>query len=131
MILSRISCLIPHYIREPRGEGRKRKDEGAGGRGGGREGKDKRKEGGRAIGRGGEEEREGGRVGKKEGGRTEGIMEGCREGGIRNREHLGSSGGLLKALVGSGEFWKNSEKGRKGRRRRGGPISGSLAACGP
>ena len=90
-----------------------------------------RKEGGRAIGRGGEEEREGGRVGKKEGGRTEGIMEGCREGGIRNREHLGSSGGLLKALVCSGEFWKNSEKGRKGRRRRGGPISGSLDACGP
>ena len=61
-----------------------------------REGKDKRKEGGRAIGRGGEEEREGGRVGKKEGGRTEGIMEGCREGGIRNREHLGSSGGVLE-----------------------------------
>ena len=101
MILSRINCLIPHYIREPRGEGRKRKDEGAGGRGGGREGKDKRKEGGRAIGRGGEEEREGGRVGKKEGGRTEGIMEGCREGGIRNREHLGSSEG---ALEGPGGF---------------------------
>ena len=56
---------------------------------------------------------------------------GCREGGIRNREHIGSSGGLLKALVGSEEFWKNSEKGEKGRRRRGGPISGSLDACGP
>ena len=91
MILSRIDYLIPHYIREPRGERRKWRDEGGGGRGG-REGKDKRKEGGRAIGRGGEEEREGGRVGKKEGGRTEGIMEGWREGGIRNREHLGKRG---------------------------------------
>ena len=43
---------------------------------GGGDGKDKRMEGGRAIGRGGEEEREGGRVGKKEGGRTEGTLEG-------------------------------------------------------
>ena len=75
-----------------------------------REGKDKRKEGGRAIGRGGEEEREGGRVGKKEGGRTEGIMEGCREGGIRNREHLGQLWG------GSCRFWW--VPGSSGRTRR-------------
>ena len=76
MILSRIDYLIPHNIRELRGEGIKRKGEGGGGREGGREGKDQMMEGGRAIGRGGEEGREGGRLGKKEGGRTEGTLEG-------------------------------------------------------
>ena len=38
----------------------------------------------------------------------------------------------MKVLVGSGEFWENSEKGRKGWRwRRGDPISGPLDVCGP
>ena len=75
-----------------------RKGEGGGGRGGR---KGQMMEGGRAIGRGGEEEREGGRVGKKEGGRTEGTMEGWRERGIRNREHLGELWGILES---PGEF---------------------------
>ena len=70
---------------------------------GGREGQDKRKEGGREIGRGGEEEREGGRVGKNEGGSTEGRMDGGREGGIRNREHLGK---LWKVTGGLGRLWE-------------------------
>ena len=67
---------------------------------GGGEGTDKRMEGGRAIGRGGEEEREGGRVGKKEGGITAGTMEGWRERGIRNREHLGELSGILESSGG-------------------------------
>ena len=74
----------------------------------------KRKEGGRAIGRGGEEEREGGRVGKKEGGRTEGTMEGWRERGIRNREHLGKLWGVLESSGGFrgvlGEFGERKER---------------------
>ena len=37
---------------------------------------------------------------------------------------------VLKILVGSGEFWKSSEKGRKGGRRRGDSISGPLDVCG-
>ena len=81
---------------------------------GGGEGKDKRMEGGRAIGRGGEEEREGGRVGKKEGGRTEGTMEGWRERGIRNREHLGKLWGVLESSGGFrgvlGEFRERKER---------------------
>ena len=81
---------------------------------GGGEGKDKRMEGGRAIGRGGEEEREGGRVGKKEGGRTEGTMEGWRERGIRNREHLGKLLGVLESSGGFqgvlGEFGERKER---------------------
>ena len=99
---------------------------------GGGEGKDKRTEGGRAIGRGGEEEREGGRVGKKEGGRTEGTMEGWRERGIRNREHLGELWGILESSGGFRGVLGEFEKGRKGwRRRRGDPISGPLDVCGP
>ena len=85
-----------------------REEEGRG------EGKDKRMEGGRAIGRGGEEEREGGRVGKKEGGKTEGIMEGWTEGGIRNREHLGELWGILESSGGFrgvlGEFGERKER---------------------
>ena len=89
-------------------------------------------EGGRAIGRGGEEEREGGRVGKKEGGRTEGTLEGSRERGIGNREHFGKLWVVLKFLMGSGKFWEKSGKCRKGwRRSRGDSISGPLDVCGP
>ena len=87
---------------------------------GGREGKDKRMEGGRAIGRGGEEEREGGRVGKKEGGRTEGTMEGWRERGIRNREHLGELWGILESSCEFrgvlGEFGERQERMEAGER---------------
>ena len=60
-------------------------------------------EGGRAIGRGGEEGREGGRLRKKEGGRTEGTLEGWRERGIGNREHLGKLWGVLEI---SHWFWR-------------------------
>ena len=50
-------------------------------------------------------------MGKKEGGSTEGRMDGGREGGIRNWEHLAKLGGrgFFKVLVGSGEFWKALE----------------------
>ena len=59
-------------------------------------------EGGRAIGRGGGEGREGGRLRKKEGGSTEGALEGWRERGIGNREHLGKLWGVLEISNG---FW--------------------------
>ena len=39
-------------------------------------------------------------MGKKEGGRTEGTMEGWRERGIRNREHLGELWGILESSGG-------------------------------
>ena len=71
-------------------------------------------EGGRAIGRGGEEEREGGRLGKKEGGRTEGTLEGWRERGRGNREHLGKLWGALESSRGFrgvlGEFGERKER---------------------
>ena len=53
-------------------------------------------------------------MGKKEGGRTEGTMEGWRERGIRSREHFGelwaipeSSGGFRGVL---GEFGERKER---------------------
>ena len=69
-------------------------------------------------------------MGKKEGGKTEGIMEGWTEGGIRNREHLGK---LWEGLEDSLGFWgvlEKSEKGREGGRRRSDSISGPLDVCG-
>ena len=100
MILSRIDYLIPHNIRELRGEGIKRKGEGGGGRGG-RKGQ---KDGGRESDREGRRGRKGGRKGGKEGGRKNGRNNGRME-GRRDKE----SGALWKALgkgviEGSGGF---------------------------
>ena len=79
-------------------------------------------EGGKAIGRGGGEGREGGRLRKKEGGRTEGTLEGWRERGIGNREHLGK----LWVVI---EIEKRVKRG--GRTEIHDRISRSLDVCGP
>ena len=51
---------------------------------------------------------------KKEGGRTEGTLEGWRERGMRNREHLGKLRGLLESSGGFrgvlGEFGERKER---------------------
>ena len=54
-------------------------------------------------------------MGKKEGGKTEGIMEGWTEGGIRNREHLGK---LWEGLEDSRGFWGVLEKFGERKKRR-------------
>ena len=69
-------------------------------------------------------------MGKKEGGKTEGIMEGWTEGGIRNREHLGKLWEGLEDSPGFGGVLENSEKGREGGRMRSDSISGPLDVCG-
>jgi len=70
---------------------------------GGREGRKGPNEGGRESDREGRRGRKGeGMLGKKEGGRTEGTLEGWRERGIGNREHLGKLWGVLEILTG---FW--------------------------
>ena len=93
MILSRIDYLIPHNIRELRGEGIKRKGEGGGGMGG-RKGQ---RDGGRESDREGRRGRKGGRKGGKE--------EGC--GAAQMPNHLAGwvVGWLAGWLVGCLAGW--------------------------
>ena len=111
MILSRIEYLIPHNIRELRGEAIKRKGEG----GGGREGRKGPNDGGRESDREGRRGRKGGRKGGKEGGRKNGRNNGRME-GTRDKESgapweaLGgfeSAGGFRGVL---GEFGERKER---------------------
>ena len=114
-----------HEEKEERG--RMREEEG------GREGRKGQKEGGRESDREGRRGRKGGRKGGKEGGSKNGRNNGRME-GRRDKESgapWAALGWFLQVLVGSREFWKMSEKGRRGGRRRGDPLSGSLDVCGP
>ena len=93
---------------------------------GGREGRKGPNDGGRESDREGRRGRKGGRKGGKEGGRKNGRNNGRMEGRRDKKSGAPWETGVLKVLVGSGELWKNSEKGRKGGRRRGDSISGPV-----